>query len=321
MQRIQLLILLGIFLLTGAGLHAQVDGATFQRKYQEGTVAFTQGLYNKAGQAFAEAFKAMPSHHASLMAARSFAAASDTSQTLHWIRETIAQGRYRLDQPEFDPYRQHPGFKALASEAQSQLDWLSAERPEPNYYTPYDYDPEKKYPLFVYLHGYGSDGVVYEPAFLEACNTHGFVWVAIRGMEVLGRDAFSWKGDSIESKAIRTAIEKAQTRYAIDPKQIFVFGYDVGGTAAWKFQEDFSGIAQGIGITDYEMPNPELLVQQKERDTRIFVITSENTEVNYRYNLDQIGKYCQQAKIPFAKGSTDQFYLSIEEMFRFFLQP
>jgi predicted esterase len=303
-----------------APLHAQPDGATFQRMYQEGSQAFAQGYFLEAGKDFAAAFQAMPNHHAALMAARSFAAAHDTTQMLQWVGETIQQGRYRLNQPEFDPFRQIPAFQKWEAEAKTQMEWLSAERPEPNYYTPYDFDPQKSYPLVVYLHGYGSDANLYEPGYLEACNAHGFIWVAVRGMEVLGRDAFSWNGQLEESKIIRAAIEKAQSRYSIDPSRIFIFGYDVGGSAAWKFQEDFPGILAGIGITDYDMPNPQLLVKQKERDTRVFVMTNEQTQSAYRHNLGQLNQYCKQQKIPFQIGSTDDFFPSLDEMLTWFLQ-
>lgn len=301
-------------------LRAQPDGATFQRMYQKGSEAFAQGYFAEAGKSFSNAFEAMPNHHASLMAARSYAAAHDTTQMLQWIRETIQQGRYRLNQPEFDPFRQLQAFQELETEARTQLAWLSAERPEPNYYTPYDFDPQKTYPLVVYLHGYGSDANMYEPGYLEACNAHGFIWVAVRGLDVLGRDAFSWQGGVDESKIIRTAIEKAQGRYPIDPARIFIFGYDVGGTAAWQFQEDFPGIAAGIGITDYDMPNPQLLAKQKQRDTRIFVMTNERTQEAYHHNIGQLAQYCKQQKIPFRTSTSDQFFPSLDEMLTWFLQ-
>ena len=116
------------------------------------------------------------------------------------------------------------------------------------------------------------------------------------------------------------AIEKAKSRYKIQAGQIYVLGYDVGGMAAWKFQEMYPGQVSGIGITEYEMPDPGLLVKQKQTNVKIFVVPSENTDPAYTQNLEQVAKFCKQQKIPFKTGKTFQFFQSLDEMLTWFLE-
>ena len=94
-------------------------------------------------------------------------------------------------------------------------------------YIPEDYDPQKKYPLIVYLHGSASDET----------NLKGAKFLIPEGFIALGpngrgpSNCYSWDHAQTDiSEAMDAVIES----YSIDEKNIFLSGFSMGGYGVYR---------------------------------------------------------------------------------------
>lgn len=107
-------------------------------------------------------------------------------------------------------------------------------------YTPENYDPKRKYPLVVLLHGVSRHmrGGEYILAPTIQQKHPSFILVPIAPkMLVWGSPeqagAFEAVGLAMD------AIEKTEERFSIDPNRIYVSGYSMGGTGTFAMLEDY----------------------------------------------------------------------------------
>ncbi len=108
---------------------------------------------------------------------------------------------------------------------------------------PKDYDPKRRYPLLVTLHGQGMfatyQGSAYQSLDKIVIAPHG------RG----GMD-YMW----VAEPDILAAVESAKRQFLVDETRIFCAGHSMGGTGAWhlatRFPDLFAAIVPGCGNTD-----------------------------------------------------------------------
>ena len=111
---------------------------------------------------------------------------------------------------------------------------------------PQDYDPQKKYPIILYLHGAaarGSDNA--EPLkwgpelFLDPAlrGKHGFLLVVPQAPRDSGWTEWSWMGAPEETPALAMSLqlvtEALPRDYSIDAKRRYLTGVSMGGHAVW----------------------------------------------------------------------------------------
>jgi predicted peptidase len=101
-------------------------------------------------------------------------------------------------------------------------------------YLPADYgrDPQRRWPLIVFLHGSGERG--YDPQRLAAIGLPQILqsrsdlpFVAVSPQLPPG-DEWDDKGD-----VVNALVEWTETQYAIDPRRIYLTGFSLGGFGAW----------------------------------------------------------------------------------------
>lgn len=125
-------------------------------------------------------------------------------------------------------------------------------------FAPLHYTPGYAYPLIVWLHGRGSDERQLQ-RIMPLVSMQNYVAVAPRGMrmpEAEGeREGYGWlqSDEHIRHAEQRVfdSIELAAHKYHIEPRRIFLGGFDVGGTMALRLAmshpDRFAGVLSLCG--------------------------------------------------------------------------
>lgn len=123
-------------------------------------------------------------------------------------------------------------------------------------YTPANYDPRKKYPTILFLHGLfegGSNGsamtsVGIGPALRKRPERFNCI-------VVMPQAAGSWKNLDEQPAAI-AALDEAMKHYAIDPARVTLTGLSTGGVAVWnlgaRYPHRFAALAPLCAYSAYD---------------------------------------------------------------------
>jgi predicted peptidase len=120
----------------------------------------------------------------------------------------------------------------------------------------YGMDRRVKWPLILYLHGYGERGSNLEllkkhplPQTLEARTDFPFIVVSPQ----LEDTYYEW--DS-RLETLNALVLQIQERYAVDPARIYVTGLSMGGAGTWKmalrFPHRFAAVVPVAGFYTFE---------------------------------------------------------------------
>ncbi|HMK38512.1 MAG TPA: prolyl oligopeptidase family serine peptidase [Bacteroidota bacterium] len=134
-------------------------------------------------------------------------------------------------------------------------------------YLPPDYDPAKKWPLVIQMHGFNPANPVYvrwwaaddrHPGInTEFSNHQGVIYMEPHGR---GNTQYLGMGD----KDIQTVIAEAKRLFNVDEDRIYLTGDSMGGWGTWnvatRHPDEFAAIAPVFGGSDYhaQMPEEEL---------------------------------------------------------------
>ena len=121
-------------------------------------------------------------------------------------------------------------------------------------YLPSDYTTEEEWPVFVGIHGFGSDGTGCLDMWQEYADREGFVLVC----PSLGDENGGWYQDSGEK--ILKAVLRAVKRECRVKDKVFLAGYSAGAQFvqgyAFAYPKSVSGVAV-LSSGNYYEPNPD----------------------------------------------------------------
>lgn len=166
----------------------------------------------------------------------------------------------------------------------------------PHYiFSPVHYEKGYAYPLIVWLHGSGAD----ETQLLRVMpkiNLRNYVAVAPRGLTWNESNDFRPIRDIKSSKGVKTigstydwpessgaidkaeqrifeSIERAKERYNVNPQRVFLVGFDVGGTMAFRMAMQYPNYFGGVVSLGGQFPekNSVLLRWNKIREFPVFL--------------------------------------------------
>jgi phospholipase/carboxylesterase len=105
-------------------------------------------------------------------------------------------------------------------------------------FTPQHYEPNYAYPLVVWLHGKHGDERQLQKV-MPLISMRNYAAVGVRGpMPALDRGGYYWPqtDDAIQlaEQRIFEAVEYARDKFNIDPRRVFIAGYECGGTMALR---------------------------------------------------------------------------------------
>jgi polyhydroxybutyrate depolymerase len=115
-------------------------------------------------------------------------------------------------------------------------------------HVPKDYDPKKKYPFVLTLHGYSSNGRG-QLGFFPMSNLaeeYDFIYCAPNGIDRSWNATDVCCGKLDDSKYLRSLILKAMEEYNIDKKRVYVTGLSNGGFMSYRMAHDHSDLITAI---------------------------------------------------------------------------
>ena len=101
--------------------------------------------------------------------------------------------------------------------------------------------PDRRFPLFVAVHGTGRLMTAYRDLFADFAERHGVIVLAplfpagITGPDDLGSYKFMRAGDLHYDRVMLVMVEEAATRWPIDAARFAMFGFSGGGHFAHRF--------------------------------------------------------------------------------------
>jgi acetyl esterase/lipase len=187
---------------------------------------------------------------------------------------------YTFRQSLWDPLRDDKDFqKILARNEELRAEAQKTAKPDLQIVTPGEYDPEKKYPLFISLHGGGENIAHFRNVWTSPLLSGEFITAYLQSSQIVAMNGFSWTEDlEIAKKEILTAYQNIIRNFSIDPKEVYVGGFSSGGIAALEVV--LANVIPAAGFValcpaKMESCTPENVRGASERGVRGTIITSE----------------------------------------------
>ncbi|MCJ7544165.1 MAG: NPCBM/NEW2 domain-containing protein [Phycisphaerae bacterium] len=159
-----------------------------------------------------------------------------------------------LEYHEAEPLEKNPA----AANGFCRLAWRDEVDGSPQFarlYVPPDYDPAKKYPMVVYLHGRNSRNPEYaddDPGTRHRSVTERY---GIFRLEPHGRGNTGYQG--IGEADVMHAVALARQKFSVDADRIYLMGQSMGGGGAWyvgtRHTDVFAALAPVSGGWDYHL--------------------------------------------------------------------
>ena len=149
------------------------------------------------------------------------------------LRRGAFYSRWDFDGEVMAPLKQHPRFPAFF---QANLDRIAEADKKAvvklKVATPPGYDPVRRYPLFMALHGGGENIAVFKPNWVSPRLQAEFIIAWIQSSQVADMTGFHWQDEARTQRDLQAAYSEVVARYAVDPDRVIVGGFSSGGFAS-----------------------------------------------------------------------------------------
>ena len=143
---------------------------------------------------------------------------------------------------------------------------------------PEGYDPARKYPLFVALHGGGENLEQFKPHWTSPRLREEFIVLYVQSSQVAAMDGFHWQEDAVTHRELGVAYAAVLADHEVDTDRVLVGGFSSGGygTLITMFEQALP--AKGFVILCPEVPRdptPREVVYAKQLGIRGTLLTTE----------------------------------------------
>jgi len=167
------------------------------------------------------------------------------------IRNIVKKGSpFPLSFKRFEPLKDMPGYKELYDINNDLLGKAKANATmEYEVRLPENYDPNKKYPLFLALHGHGICNIKefstgWRP---DVFIRRGFIFAYLQSSQILCYEGYGWLDDLDKANEdIKKCIDSITSEYPVDKSPVFIGGYSGGAIASVNFA--LSGLVPVEGL-------------------------------------------------------------------------
>ena len=152
-------------------------------------------------------------------------------EALHYgLDHGVWFGQWDLDGDFWKPLKETEPFQqARARSAEYQRAAQKQAKPELTIVPPKGYDPARKYPLFIALHGGGENVADFKPHWTSPRLESEFIIAYPQSSRVVSMRGFSWMGDDQDRQEVLSAYQSVLKDYSVDTDQIIVGGFSAGG--------------------------------------------------------------------------------------------
>jgi len=144
--------------------------------------------------------------------------------------------------------------------------------------TPDGYDPGKKYPLFLALHGGGENLDEFKPNWHSERLKTEFIVAYVQSTQVASMTGFHWQDPALTGRDLNEAFRQVGAGYLIDGQRILIGGFSSGGFASLVVA--LKNLLPAIGFIALCPPVPEEVTeddirQAAQRGIRGTILTTE----------------------------------------------
>ncbi|MCP4213820.1 MAG: hypothetical protein GY765_04140 [bacterium] len=144
--------------------------------------------------------------------------------------------------------------------------------------TPKDYDKNKKYPLFIALHGGGSNIKQFKPRWNSEKLGREFIIAYVQSSQMVSMTGFAWSDLEIAKKEVADAYARVIKEYPVKTDEIIIGGFSSGGYASLGIA--LANAVPATGFIALCPPKPEnfskeAVVEAAKRGLRGTIITTE----------------------------------------------
>jgi len=143
-------------------------------------------------------------------------------------------GKYDFFAELWNPIKDLKAFKTFTKRNEDRLKKAGASaKPELFVFTPKNFIPDKKYPLFIALHGGGGNVEEFKNNWFSEKMKLEFISAYPQSSQLITMNGYSWTEDiELAKKEIQEAYQKVIKEYPVDTDRVVIGGFSSGGVAA-----------------------------------------------------------------------------------------
>ncbi len=226
------------------GMRARLGELYQQKKYAEAAELLDEVLLRFPGHVKANTY------NLALMCGHLKQVDRGVAALLYGLEHGIWYGKFDFFNALWDPYRVHSGFQSFLDMNHKFLEQAQkTAKSELMVKTPTDYSANKKYPLFVALHGGGENMADFSQRWRSERLEKEFIVAFIQSSQVISMDGYNWTEDmEISTKEIREAYQKILQEYPVNTELVLIGGFSSGGVASLVVALDGTLPVQGFVV-------------------------------------------------------------------------
>ena len=204
--------------------------------------------------------------------------------------------------PDLDDVTQHVPFQLECA----RLESVEIRDLAHSIFFPLHYEPNYAYPLLVWLHGPG-DNETQLKRIMPLVSMRNYVGVAPRGTWTEEEDDVSqrrcgWRQHeediSLAEQRVFDCIELAEGKFHIAPSQVFLAGYDCGGTMAFQLAMKHPGQFAGVLSVGGPFPSDHRPLLQIDHARRMSLLIAHGRD-SRKYPIERV---CQDLRLFHSAG-------------------
>jgi predicted esterase len=149
---------------------------------------------------------------------------------LYGLDHGIWYGQWDFELEVWMPLKELAGFQSVLSRSmECQREAHKVSKPELVVVPPAGYDPGRKYPLFIALHGGGETAAGFQEFWTSPRLVSDFIVAYPQSSRPVSMRGFSWVGDDLDRQEILAVYQSVLKEYSVDTGRIIMGGFSAGG--------------------------------------------------------------------------------------------
>ena len=200
---------------------------------------------------------------------------------LYGLDHGIWYGQWDFGFEMWNPLKELPAFQTVVARSmERQKEAHKTSRPELAIVPPAGYDPARKYPLFIALHGGNETAAGFQELWTSPRLVNEFIVAYPQSSRPVSMRGFSWIGDDLDRQEIHAAYQAVLKDYSVDTERVLVGGFSSGGNLTLTMLLDEQQIlpVRGFIVLCPPAPGaypPEAVARIRTRGQKGLILTTE----------------------------------------------